>query len=435
VKAAVFMLMIAACSTTAAAQQAAGRQPLTLAELEQLALQNNPTAMAAQAAVDATRSLASQAGAWPNPVFGYSGSELGEQRGQHGFFVDQTILLGGKLRLSRAVFDKTTDRAQANVDLQKQRILGSVRSLFYRTLAAERQVEVHERLSALVSEAVGVTSQLFNVGAADKPDHLEIEIESLRVQLALDGARNELFAMRQRLAAAVGSADVADRPLAGSIEAAIPDLERDTLIRTLIETSPQVRAARAELERARAITALARRQTYPNLFLRGGASYNRELNERTAQAFGWQGEVEAGVSLPLFNRNRGGITAAEADERRAQSDLQRVELSLRAEAASQFATYLTALREEEVYRTQILSRAEEAYRLFLGRYRQMAAAYPQVLVAQQTLFTMTREYLGSIDRVWRSATALQGMLAGDALTPPSVDGVDTVTLRRDEGAQ
>jgi len=65
----------------------------------------------------------------------------------------------------------------------------------------------------------------------------------------------------------------------------------------------------------------------------------------------------------------------------------------------------------------------------------MAAAYPQVLVAQQTLFTMTREYLGSIDRVWRSTAALQGMLAGDALTPPSVDAVETITFRRDEGAQ
>ena len=434
-KAAVVILIIAASSATAAAQEPARRQPLTLAELEQLALRNNPTAAAAQAAVDATRSLAAQAGAWPNPVFGYTGSEIGQQRGQHGFFVDQTILLGGKLRLSRTVFDRTTDRAQAAVDLQQQRILSSVRSLFYRTLAAERQVEVHEHLAALVSEAVGVTAQLFNVGAADKPDHLEIEIETLRVQLALDGARNELFALRQRLAAAAGTADVADRPLAGSIDTAIPNLERDTLIRTLLETSPQVRAARAELERVRAMTALARRQTYPNLFLRGGANYNRELNEPTGQTLGWQGEIEAGVSVPLFNKNRGGIAAAEADERRAESDLQRVELSLRAEAASQFATYLTALREEEVYRTQILSRAEEAYRLFLGRYRQMAAAYPQVLVAQQTLFTMTREYLGSIDRVWRSTAALQGMLAGDALTAPSVDAVETITFRRDEGAQ
>jgi cobalt-zinc-cadmium efflux system outer membrane protein len=45
----------------------------------------------------------------------------------------------------------------------------------------------------------------------------------------------------------------------------------------------------------------------------------------------------------------------------------------------------------------------------------MAAAYPQVLVAQRTLFTTSQEYLESLDRLWRSASRLQGLLAGDGL--------------------
>jgi cobalt-zinc-cadmium efflux system outer membrane protein len=120
----------------------------------------------------------------------------------------------------------------------------------------------------------------------------------------------------------------------------------------------------------------------------------------------------------LFNHNTGGISAAQSDELRAAAEVRRVELELRAEAAAHFAVYLNALNESEVYRTQILPRAEEAYRLYLGRYKEMAAAYPQVLVAQQSLFTLSREYLESVDNVWRSAMALQGLLAGDGLMPP-----------------
>ena len=396
--------------------------PLTLADLEQLALQNNPTRVGAQATLDAAMGRARQAGAWPNPLLGYSGDQLTrtglDPWGQHGFFVDQTIPLWGKLRLSRDVFVQTAERAQAGVDLQRQRIVSSVRVLFYATLMAERRVQVNEGLVTIGSDAVGVTAQLFNVGAADRPDFLEMEIEAARVQVSLNEARNDVFALRQELAAEVGSADVAGRPLVGSIDQSIPELERESVIRALVEESPQMRAARAEIARARAVTARAKREPYPDLFLRGGAGYNRELGGLSGQPIGWVGQVEAGMTVPLFNRNQGGVLAARAEETLAESELRRVELSLRAAAAAQFATYLTALRSTEVYRDAILPRAEEAYRLYLTRYREMAAAYPQVLVAQRTLFQMSREYLDTLDRSWQSALRLQGLLPGDALESP-----------------
>ena len=133
--------------------------------------------------------------------------------------------------------------------------------------------------------------------------------------------------------------------------------------------------------------------------------------------------MSAGVSVPLFNRNSGGVAAARADETRAQAEVMRLELALQSRAASEFARYLTARRASEVYRTEMLPRAEEAYQLYLARYRAMAAAYPQVLVAQRTLFELTAEYLeqGS-DEAWQAALSLQGFLADDALEAPASAG-------------
>jgi outer membrane protein, heavy metal efflux system len=399
---------------------------ITLEQLEHLALQNNPTVSAAAAGIDAARGRTPQAGAFPNPVVGYSGEEIKtgdlDRRGEHGFFVEQTIPLGGKLRLSRNVFGRTIEQAEAVRDLQRLRILSSVRQAYYSVLVTERRIEVHERLAALASEAVGVTAQLFNVGAADRPDYLEIEIESRRLQLRLNRARNERFALRAQLAAVTGVRDVADRPLAGSIDAAIPNLEREQVLRTLLEESPELRAARADLERTRAVTTLARRETFPDLFLRGGSAYNREHGEDTGRPIGWEGTLEAGISVPLFNRNAGGIAAARADEIRAQAEVTRLELSLQSRGAAQFADYLTALRASETYRSEILPRAEEAYRLYLSRYREMAAAYPQVLVAQRTFFEVSTEYLESLNQAWRAALQLQGFLAGEGLAAPAAAG-------------
>ena len=406
--------------------------PITLAELEQLALENNPTTSAAQAGIDAARGRAQQAGAWPNPVAGYSGEELKtgnrDAGGQHGFFVEQTIPLGGKLRLGRAVFDRTAERAEAVLDVQRQRILISVRTLFYAALTAERRVQVQERLAALASEAVGITAQLFNVGAADRPDYLESEIAARRVQLKMNAATNRAFAVRQQLAAMVGREDVATRPFAGSIDQVIPELERDVAIRAIVEQSPQVRAARAELARTQAITAQSRRATFPDLFIRGGAAHNRERGDESGRPIGWEGQLEAGISIPLFDRNRGSIAAARAEETAAQSDLRRLELSLQSRAASEFATYLTALRASESYRTEILPRAEEAYTLYLARYREMGAAYPQVLVAQRTFFELSDEYLESLHAAWRGALRIQGYLAGEGLEAPDA-GYDGEAVR------
>src|SRR5262245_53736112 len=80
---------------------------VTLADLEQTALKNSPSVREAEAAVEAAEGRARQAGLYPNPTAGYTGEEIRSgpvtRGGQHGFFVEQTIPLGGKLGKRRDV--------------------------------------------------------------------------------------------------------------------------------------------------------------------------------------------------------------------------------------------------------------------------------------------------------------------------------------------
>ncbi len=417
-----FALMWVAAVAQAQSSQPAPSELLTLDQLEQMALQANPTLIQAAATVNAARNRARQAGAWPNPVVGYTGAEIapGEviRLGEHGVFAEQTIPLGGKLKLDRAVFAQTAAVAESFVDLQRQRVLSTVRTLFYEALTADRRVQVRERLAGLALEAVDVSRQLYNTGAADRPDVLESEIEARRSALDLEAARNSRFAIWQRIAAVVSSPSLTPRPLDGSIESAIPELERASTLQAVLDQNGAVRAARAEVLRTQAVTGQARRVTYPDLFLKGGANYNRERLETNLKPVGWEAAFEAGVSLPLFNRNVAGVAAARAEETRAQSELNRLQLSLRSQMAGVFEVYLTALRASEEYRQQLLPRAEEAYQLYLSRYRAAASAYPQVLISQRTLFQMNTEYLDSLEHAWRAALRLQGFLAGEGLDVP-----------------
>ena len=411
-----------------AAAQALPSAPasLTLEELERRALDNNPTLAQARAAVDASRGRAKQAGLLPNPTIGYSGDEISSgpviRGGEHGFFVEQTIPLGGKLGLSRTVFQREVTQAEQITEAQRMRVVNTVRTLYYEALAAQQRVDVRQRLAQLATEAVDVSEQLFNTGAADRPDVLQSEVEAQQEQLALTAARNDLYRTWRRLASVVGDPTLEPAPLDGSIEAKVPELNREAIVSTVLEQSPQIRAARAAVERAEAALTRAKREPIPDLVLRGGPRYNRELLEANGRPVGWEAGVDVGLTIPLFNRNQGAIAAAAADLTRAQREIGRLELSLRSRAADVFDAYLTALRTSDSYRDQILPRAEEAYTLYLARYREMAAAYPQVLIAQRTVFQANEQYVNAAENAWRAAVELEGLLLVGGLDAPALPG-------------
>src|SRR5207245_8832170 len=70
--------------------------PLTLPELQQLAMSNNPSLRQAAAAVQEAEGAAKQAGAYPNPSFGYEADNVGTgtTAGYQGMFIEQIIKTG-----------------------------------------------------------------------------------------------------------------------------------------------------------------------------------------------------------------------------------------------------------------------------------------------------------------------------------------------------
>ena len=418
--AALLGIPLVAASQDRLATVAAQVQPsLTLADLEQLALKDNPTIAQATSEIEAARGRAKQAGLLPNPTIGYTGAEINTgpvfNGGEHGVFVEQTIPLGGKLGLSRQIFEREATQAEALRDVQRQRVLTDVRVRFYSALAAERRVEVRRELARLSAEAVTVSRQLFNTGAADRPDVLASEIEAREMQMAFETAQNDRARVWRQLAAVVNDVSLTARPLAGSIDAQPPELQRDAVVQQILNQSPELAAARAALERGQAALKRARREPVPDLTVRGGPNYNRELLEGNGKPVGWEAAVDIGLTIPLFNRNQGGIAESRAELTRAERELTRLQLSLQSRAADVFNDYLTNLRNAEAYRAEIVPRAEESYRLYLARYREMAAAYPQVLVAQRTLYQVSDEYVRAAEMAWMASLQLQGLLLGGGL--------------------
>src|SRR2546426_5454425 len=325
-------------------EQGSAQAGLGLAELEQMALTNNPTLAQAAAEIRAATGRKLQSGLYPNPTVGYQGEQIRggiQGGGEQGFFVSQDIVLGGKLGLSRRVFEEEKKQAEAEAEEQRLRVINGVRMFYYQALAAQEMVDLRRKLSKLAEDAVQTSHQLGNVGQADLPDVLQAEVEGEQAELAVVAAeQNQLRAWRA-LTATVGKPEMPLTHLAGNLED-LPEDNPDQWLQAIVQESPAVKIAELGVLKAETSLARAKREPIPDLQLRGGLQQNRELEATTNRAIGFQGFAEVGVQIPIFNRNQGNVQASRADVERAQREVQRVQLVLRERAAALLQNYMTS---------------------------------------------------------------------------------------------
>jgi outer membrane protein, heavy metal efflux system len=404
----------------ASAQGAADQGGMRLEELEQMALANNPTVAQAQANLRAAVGLAKQAGLYPNPTIGYYGDEIRGgyvAGGKQGGFISQTIVLGGKLRAARRVAELETNEIETTAQIQHLRIQNNVRALFYQVLAAQRLVEVRQNLAKLATDATQTSLQLGNVGQADRPDILQAEVEQQQANVSVRIAQQNLEASWRAMAAVAGKPDLPITRLEGDLDA-IPDLNYEEWIATTVKDSPEVKLAEQAVERAEASLVRAKKAPIPDLQVTGIFVQSYEPLDTTGRPTGVQGGAQIGVQLPIFDRNQGNIAAAKGEIESAKQELARLRLELQRELASMFRGYDSARTTVQQYKTEMLPRAEQAYRLYQTNYQKMAAAYPQVLISQRTLFQLEADYIQALENAWQSSLAIRGFGLMDGLSEP-----------------
>ena len=427
----VFPVALAAATGPAAAQQPPAVQFLKLDELERRAVEKNPTVAQVEAIRRAVSGRQRQVGAYPNPIVGYAAEEITARepsRGKHFFWVQQSIITAGKRGHVQRAVEQEAVHAAAEHDMQRHRVVNAVRMGFYEVLGAARLVEIRRDLARLAREAVDVSEDLFNVGQADRPDVLEVIIEAERADLELVRAENELARAWHDLAAVIGDPDLPYTPLAGDLEAELPGVDEIAIRGRILTESPELRIARARVEHAKASHARARADRVPNFFIRAGAGYNFDRTD-AGRDVGSEFRFEVGVPLPIFDRNEGTIAQAEAQQRLAEGELRRLELSLRSRLAAVLRSYRDARHTVERYQARVLRAAQQSFELFSARAQEMAAAYPQVMIARRTLGQVRAEYVRALIEARHTAILLEGfLLTGGLEAPEAVPGEPNVTI-------
>ncbi len=390
-----------------------------LKDLEKMASEHNPTLAQAQREVEAARARTLQAGLYPNPTVGYRGDEIrggSYGGGEQGFFVQQPIILGGKLALDRKMRAAEEKQREVEADAQRQRVENDVRMSYYHVLAAQERLALKRSILSISQSTVRIVEQLGRVGQADETEILEAEAEEQRIEIAVGIAEHMLRREWTTLASVVGVPSLPAGGVAGRIDADLPPLDQEQLLASLLAESPATRSAQANVERAEASLHRAKHEPIPDLIVQGGLQQNLEsLGPTPNRKVGLQGFAEVGVQLHLWDRNQGTIAAENAGVEAARQEVRRAELNLRNRFAMYDEDYGSSRLIADKYRVEILPRLERAYKLMTEQYGLMTVSFIRVLILERMLYENETAYVDALERTWTSSIALRGFLLEGSL--------------------
>ncbi len=391
---------------------------MTLATLESWALASNPAIRQASASARKAIGYRGQVATAPNPTVGYQGVQLGDAgTDQHLAFISQDFVLGNKLELNDQVLGHAVQAQLWEVEAQRYRVLTDVRIHFYEALAAQQRLHAAKEFGRVLARGVEVAEARKAAQEAGQPEVLlarvqknEIDLVQRRAQFAFEGAWREL-------AATIGQRRLS--PITLEIPAAPAAAVRDwdEVYADLVARSPELRAANALVCRAAANVRRQEAQPIPNLQLEVAVGHD----QGTGVAFG---QVQAGLPVAVFNKNRGNIDAAQAEYARACQNVERLKMSLSARLAGAARDYDSARVSVAQYEQEIVQQAEESLALSEQAYEAGEFGFLEVLTARRVYFEATLQLIDARRELAQAAARIEGLLLSGGLadTAETLDG-------------
>jgi cobalt-zinc-cadmium efflux system outer membrane protein len=388
------------------------RPGLSLADLEAMALHNNPSLGRAIAQVQVAKGNWVQVGLPPNPAVGYSGQQLGSGglAEQHGVYVTQEINRGGKLKLNRQAAAHDVARAEQELVAQQFRVLTDVRSAYYRVLIAQRQLDLAHRMSGIYSHALEISNKLLAAKEISRLDVLDTQLDYENAKITLNNGQHTHAAAWRTLAAVTGQADLPYQPLSGNLQEAPKKFEYHESLQRLLMASPEIAAAVSNIERARWLYQRALVEHKGNVNVQ--ALYNWQDNGIFGRP---DGALILDMPIPLWNKNQGGIVKAQGEVAVAEHALAQLELELQQRLAPVFERYQNALHQVERHQTTILDIASENLELSRKAYQAGELPYLDLLDAERKYAQAHSTYLEAIRDLRLAEVEIEGFLLQNSL--------------------
>ena len=400
------------CVVTLAASGTVGAQAplarLTLDEAVSLAGRANPTIRAKEFEQRAVTAGEITAALRPNPTANFLAEQFGgasdASQVQYTINVGQPIELGGK-RQRRIDSARAATRVTGHeLDDVRRQIIFLVKKSFGDALAGRESLSLAEQNLQSLDELERIQRFRAERGDISELELLRIQVQRFAFERDAADARQALKAAKIALRAIVGQEQIAeDFEVVGDLAFKDVTLTQADLYRRALANRPDLRAAEAAREKAKADIRLARANAWWDV-----------TPQIEYQRLGPDNTIGFGFSMPLriFDRNQGEIARTRAEAGRVDAAREVVAV----QALSEVDTALAALRTESgkltVLRDTYLPKAKQARDTVEYAYRRGGASLLEYLDAQRTYRDTAAEYVRSLGSYWTSFYQLETAVGG-----------------------
>jgi outer membrane protein TolC len=406
----------------------AADQPLQLAEIINIALENSPKTK--KAWWEAKRAE-SEVGAAQSAYYPTLDLTLTAEHGKEFKYINgpdtKYTQLGANLALSLLLFDfgeRKSAVAAAKEALKAaswqnnwaiQEVLLEVLQSAYELLHAEDKLAASSRSLDDAKTLVEIAEARTRSGVSPISDLYSSRAALSERQMEVTLLNADLEIKRAKLASKLGLKDESSLKLAPLEELALPEVETEALLSFAKEKRADLLAKQASLKEANLLVEKAESQNLPKLTFNSDGGYNRYTHDHTKSA-----TYEFGLTLdmPLFS---GFDSIYKRRVAQASAKMQKEELTeLEREIAQEVFEYnlsLNAAKTRMALATTLLTNATEAYEAILAKYKAGKEKMFSEVAATGGELARSRTLLSQVKLEWLVNVAKLAYATGTLPTP------------------
>jgi len=340
----------------------AGAQNLTLKDLIDQALKNNPDIRAAEARAAAADEKISQEASLADPMFSAGYQNEGFKKYTYGdsqyawwmFSLSQTFPFPGKRGLQREAAQYEASSARATIESMRRDVVGRVSQAYYDLVLATKELDIIQARLSLAARLEDAALARYAAGTGMQEDVIMAQAEKYMLmenQAMAKARRDSAEAMLKR---ETGSQDV--NPLARpAIDPPTPfAYTMDELVQRALAGAPELSERRQMISASEKRLARARKEAWPDITI-------MPQYYRLGGGMEDMWALTASIPLPLFYRGKQGAAIAESSWNltSAQMELEAARLRITSEIRDNFAVITSSERVMELYRSALIPKARQ----------------------------------------------------------------------------
>lgn len=272
-------------------------------------MEKNPDVLRTLKQVEASSGRVLQAGRIPNPELEFSWNETPTNfniAGADEKDVGMRQLIEFPTKRGNRIAAATHEKSIAEFAVERTRTLvaAQVKSAYYSLLLSQEILKSLEEQITLFKELRELLTSRYQAGQSNYLDVVRVKVELAGLNNVLAEAQREIRFRKSQLNVTIGRDTDHQFEVADTLSFNPLPIERESVVRQLLEKSATLRIARRAIERQQSLLSLAKSGYLPDFSL--GLFHQRRAEEPPFDANGFSGTttsslgIQLGISIPLW---------------------------------------------------------------------------------------------------------------------------------------